>query len=512
LLPRNVVGEIYVASPGLARGYLGDAALTSRRFVEVSLPGEPTRRMYRTGDLGRLSTSGDLCFVGRVDKQVKIRGNRVELEEIEKVLADHPSVQRNVVTLQRSQHGVEQLVAHVELRRSIALLDQERSLYLYTLAQRPELARALDTLHTGAWPEYFLYDDHVRNYWARMSDAFADYQLALVDRENVAVAVGNAVPIAWNGEVDDLPQGWDDGLRRAFELREAGGKADTLMILAAVIAEEHQARGVSTLVLEAFKRLGAAHGLQRVVVPVRPTGAVTRPDLAFSDWCALRRDDGMPADHWLRSHERVGGRVLRISHQSQCIVAPVEAWERWAGTTFPASGDYRVPGALQPVSISLEEGVGRYYDPSVWMQHFYDGEYTWRPTDARALRTFVQEQLPPYMVPEHIRFIPEMPMAESGKIDERRLPAITIGSIEERSKVPPQTDVERALVRIWIEVLGVDDIGVLDDFYELGGHSIAAVRTLVKLQEELGVSIRLRDFFRERTIMGISRLIENRAS
>ncbi|HEU0052142.1 MAG TPA: amino acid adenylation domain-containing protein, partial [Longimicrobium sp.] len=86
------LGEISVHTPYLSRGYLNDAELTSARFVPNPLTGDPADRVYRTGDLGRYRPDGAVEPAGRVDGQVKVRGFRVELGEIEAALAKHPSV------------------------------------------------------------------------------------------------------------------------------------------------------------------------------------------------------------------------------------------------------------------------------------------------------------------------------------------------------------------------------------------------------------------------------------
>ena len=115
--PIGVVGELHVGGPGLARGYLGQPALTAERFVASPFG---AGRLYRTGDLARWRGDGNLELIGRIDHQVKIRGFRVELGEIEARLKAHPAVQDAVVIDVLRGEENRQLAAYVALRAGAA--------------------------------------------------------------------------------------------------------------------------------------------------------------------------------------------------------------------------------------------------------------------------------------------------------------------------------------------------------------------------------------------------------
>jgi amino acid adenylation domain-containing protein len=111
-VPVGVPGELFIAGAGVARGYLNNDALTTQRFLPEPFTSETEGRMYRTGDLARYLADGNIEFLGRTDHQIKIRGFRVELGEIEVVLGQHEDVDQAIVVAHKQPSGENQLVAY----------------------------------------------------------------------------------------------------------------------------------------------------------------------------------------------------------------------------------------------------------------------------------------------------------------------------------------------------------------------------------------------------------------
>lgn len=126
LVPVGVCGELYIGGAGVGRGYLHDPAQTADRFVPDPFSGKPGARLYRTGDLGRRLADGNLEFLGRVDHQVKVRGFRVELGEIEETLLQHNKVREAAVLT----GGGESLQAYVSSDSPSSLRSGELRSYL----------------------------------------------------------------------------------------------------------------------------------------------------------------------------------------------------------------------------------------------------------------------------------------------------------------------------------------------------------------------------------------------
>ncbi|MGK6317797.1 amino acid adenylation domain-containing protein, partial [Neorhizobium sp. DT-125] len=125
---------------------------------------------------------------------------------------------------------------------------------------------------------------------------------------------------------------------------------------------------------------------------------------------------------------------------------------------------------------------------------------------AEELRAHLAGRLPSYMVPAAVTFLDAMPLTVNGKLDRRALPDPEL--VSAHAYVAPRTETEAALAAIWQDVLGLDTVGVNDNFFEIGGHSLTAVRLTARLRQRLGHEVSLRALFDHPTVAGLAALID----
>jgi amino acid adenylation domain-containing protein len=202
-VPDGCVCEIYIGGPGVGRGYLNLSELTEQRFLPDPFAGNPMARLYRTGDRGVRRADGEIQFMGRTDRQVKIRGQRVELDEIGTVLSQHPRVDYAMATTHGSANEEKQLVA-------------------YILPKKDESAPHVDDLRTHllqSLPGYMIPTVFVRLH---------------------------QLPLSANGKCDSslLPQPVDDNLLERFPARKPGTQIEEKVLAIVRDLLEHDEIGV----------------------------------------------------------------------------------------------------------------------------------------------------------------------------------------------------------------------------------------------------------------------------
>ncbi|MGH3134971.1 MAG: GNAT family N-acetyltransferase [Gaiellaceae bacterium] len=231
-------------------------------------------------------------------------------------------------------------------------------------ADRPDLrARRFAELAGLTFPEYMNHNEPGDLYWDRLYTDFPDFQIGLVD-DGELLAESHAVPLPWDGTLEDLPAGWDEGFVRGMT---SDATATALMAIAISVAPARQGQRLSSRMIRSFTDNARSAGLGSVIAPVRPTWKERYPLIPMERYVEWRRGDGSHFDPWIRIHELVGGEILAASPESMTIRAPASEWEEWTGMRFPDDGDYVFPGGLAPLTV--RDGIGTHIEPNVWLLH-----------------------------------------------------------------------------------------------------------------------------------------------
>ncbi|WP_235191071.1 non-ribosomal peptide synthetase [Amycolatopsis rifamycinica] len=622
-VPPGVVGELYLAGSGLARGYLGRPGLTAERFVAD--PFGSGGRLYRTGDLVRWLPDGRLVFLGRADDQVKIRGYRIELGEIESVLAEHPAVGQSVVVAQDGR-----LIAY-----AVPSAGRDEEAELDHVGEWRELHENVFTeAASGGLEENFTgwnssYDgteiplEQMREWHAATIERIR----ALRPKRVLEIGVGSGLILSriapdaeeyWGVDLSEKAIG---NLRRELAAAPFASKVHLAARPAHDLGELPEFDTVIiNSVAQYFPSVGyLAEVLRTAAAHVRPGGVIFlgdirnlrslrafrtatelrhgRRDVAAVDqaiaregelvldpdfFTALDLDGFHDVDLWVKrgtAHNELTRHrydvVLRKTPKPAAAAEQVVPFESVgeldrllaahpsrlrvtgvpnarlsgelaavaalaggdAGTALSALDDrsgvdpedlhdlgerhgYRVyatltadEGALEVVFTTGEPTrIHRARPVRAALEALGNHPAGQRDTGAlvAALRAHVRDRLPQYMVPSAFVLLDRLPLLASGKLDRRALPspdrqAVTAGR-------PPRTPVEEVLCGLFAEVLDTSSIGVDDDFFALGGHSLMATRLVARLRAVFGVELQVRSVFETPTVAGLAALLATSGS
>lgn len=218
------------------------------------------------------------------------------------------------------------------------------------------------------WPTFMCQDPNEQQYWSLLETRFPEFQLMLCLAEEV-VAVGYAVPLYWDGTPEGLPGGWGDALAQGVNDVLQTQSVNCASALSVVVHPEHRRKGLGRLVLQAMCTTVSKQYLDDLIAPVRPSLKHYYPYTTIEEYITWQRSNGTPFDPWVRTHWCMGARILALAPASMQVTGTVSQWTEWTGISFPQSGEYLVPGALQPVAVDVSKDYGCYTDPNVWMHH-----------------------------------------------------------------------------------------------------------------------------------------------
>lgn len=238
------------------------------------------------------------------------------------------------------------------------------------LASRPDLLDA--ALGLGDVGGQFIYQgasgrmitgERFLRHWAR-------YFLIALDDDGVPMARALSVPLAFPAaDRAELPDhGWDQAIEWAAQDVMDGREPTALCALEVVIAPHLRGRGLAAPMLKALKARAAETGLRKLIVSVRPIGKEAEPAVPMPEYAARRREDGLLADRWLRTHERLGARVVKVCPFAVTLSGSLADWRAWTGVKLE-DGENFIPGGIAPVYASTAYDTATYVEPNVWMDH-----------------------------------------------------------------------------------------------------------------------------------------------
>jgi amino acid adenylation domain-containing protein/non-ribosomal peptide synthase protein (TIGR01720 family)/FkbM family methyltransferase len=552
LAPGGIPGELYIGGEGVGRGYLNGSEITAERFVPDQYGGSPGKRLYRTGDRVRWRQNGELEFLGRMDGQIKLRGYRVELGEIEHLLEEHPGVQQSAVMVREDDPGEQRLVAYfvpvghrniagnngasryrlpngwslahqnrneteylyreifenqiyfqhgIELQDDACVFDVGANIGMFTLFVSTRCSRGRIFAFEPI-PEIFeclksnveLCDTGIKIFPVGLSNEERTAEFTYYSRYSMMSGLSS-----YANAGEEL-----ETIQRTLRNQEEAGdqEAHELLIHAEKLLEGRFEARVKTCHLRRLSDVIREEGVQRI--------DVLKIDVQRAELDVLR---GIDAPDWqkirqivMEVHDGVGqkteGRLREIIRllEEKGFYACAEHYDELRGTdrwnlyASRKEEKERRSGALPVTTTGATNGSEKIQISS--------GELS-----SGELRGYLAAKLPDYMVPAAFVELERLPLMANGKLDRQALPKPE-DTTADGEYVGPRTLVEEILAGIWCEVLKVEQVGGESNFFELGGHSLLATQVISRIEAAFGVELPLRMLFESPTVAGLAEHLE----
>jgi amino acid adenylation domain-containing protein/non-ribosomal peptide synthase protein (TIGR01720 family) len=592
--PVGVPGEIYVGGVGVARGYLNRPELTAEKFIPDPFSREPGVRLYRTGDRARYLPDGNIEYLERIDHQVKLRGYRIELEEIEAQLEEHPAVRQAVVLAREDKAGSQRLVAY--------LVPQE--------SRRLEL-----------WPsvaEYFIYDDLL--YYAMTHDERRNrsYQEAInrAVKDKVVLDIGtgqDAILARFCVEAGARRVYAIELLAESFRKAKACiqrlGLEDRIILIHGDATRAQLPEKVDVCVSEIVGAIGGAEGASLIIndawrhlkdggvmIPARSLTQIAAVNLPVAKFLAQPGFTDLTAGYVEKIFAQVGHRfdlrlclkglttsdliseagifedldftgpvspeyqrelTLRITKDGRMdgflvwlqlhttpgeVIDILEQEHCWLPVYFPVfypgievskgdairaqvtatlcenklNPDYRVRGRLIRANGESADFdyTSHHYKPAHKQTPFYRSLFAEDAikvvshqsvsVKSQDLRAYLKERLPEYMIPAAFVTLEALPLTPNGKVNRRALPEPDNARPDLAAAfIAPRTPRERVLASIWSKALGLERVGIHDNFFDLGGDSMRIIQVVARANQA-GLRFTPTQLFKCPTIAGLA--------
>jgi amino acid adenylation domain-containing protein/non-ribosomal peptide synthase protein (TIGR01720 family)/FkbM family methyltransferase len=551
-VPVGVCGELLIGGAGLARGYLNHAALSAEKFVPDPFSGEWGGRLYRTGDLARYLPGGEIEFLGRLDHQIKIHGFRIELQEIETTLRQHPCIEAAKVVVNEHVPGDKQLVAYLVPDREAAFTVRQllrfQSSGQINGQRQYELPNGMAIVHKSKRETDFTYQEifndqiYLKHGITLKDDACvfdvganiglfslfvgqrckrasiyafepipSTFELLRLNTALYGLSVnlfkcglsnqaGEAIFTHYpylslmSGRYADFQQ--EREVVKSFESRQrSGDNTDTASEGEEIlddILEERLVGEQFACKLQTISDVIRSHEIQQIdllKIDVQKSEMDVFEGIAESDWAKIRQIV-------VEVHD-IDGRMDRVKEllERHGFDLTIEQEEMLTNTRLFDVYAVR-PETLReqstPASLdSLAQARPEWINPQQLLT---------------TLRSYVKDKLPEQMLPAAFVLLDAVPLTPNGKVDYQALPAPEHHNVDSRYQ-GPRTVVEEVLVEIWREVLRVEQVGIHDNFFELGGDSILSIQIIARANQK-GVRLSPRQLFQQQTIAALAQVAE----
>jgi len=549
LLATGVTGELHLGGAGLARGYLNRPDLTAEKFVPDSYSGEVGARLYRTGDLVRYSTNGHVQFMGRTDHQVKVRGYRVELGEIEAVLRGHEAVRDCVVTGHEDESGSRRLVAyvvgatdshaanngdangHYSLPNGMTVAHENKNEtdYLYSeIFQKQTYFRHGIGLRDGACvfdvgANIGLFTLFVTQHWKDLTvyafEPIPHIYTNLRRNADLADSSVKTLPVGLSNEEKTETFAFYPRYTMMSGISAYADAAQEVEVIKQYLRNEEQSgvAGASELLAQSDDLLAGRFEAKleqcrlRVLSDIIREEGVEHIDLLKVDVQRAELDvlQGISDEDWQRIEQAVmevhdveggatAGRIEEITAllKRHGFSVVVEQEDLLQGTdrynlyaVKHATNGHRLNGRKETL-----------FGPPPAVVTTKGEENAKFLIDE--LRRHLREQLPEYMMPSALVMLDKLPLTPHGKVDRKALPAPESagGRPEQSGAALPRTPHEELVANVWESVINVRPIGRDDNFFELGGHSLLATQVMSRIREVFQIDLPLRTLFEQPTV------------
>ena len=542
----GAAGELLIGGRGVVRGYHGRGSLTAQRFVPDPFSKEPGSRLYRTGDLVRFLGDGSPQFLGRIDHQLKLRGHRIELGEVEAALYRQPSVREAVVAAREDRPGEARLVAYVVAATNgagnLTEVSPEKRERLLAGRDSFRLPNGLDVAHLTSPQTHAIYreiytDDVYRRHGVVLEDGATVFDVGAniglftlfvhqhckdprvfafepipttfdvlstnvelfdlgVERFNIGISDREeTVPFTFYPEMAGLSGRFSEGDREATSsiirnwVERVSAERDVSRVenreIDSVVEEYLKAETFDCRV-RPLSSVIAEHGIEAIdLLKVDVEGAELQvlAGIAAEDWPKIRQV------------------VLEI--HSKELLEKATAMLEARGFELVADEFIAAEDQVDTVYMLYAVRPGERREP----------EPAKAPVTADTLRAALSAQLPEPMVPSDVVMLERLPLLPNGKVDRRALPAPHGGATARRTPfVPPGEGLEQQIADVWRRLLGVDEVSVHDNFFESGGNSLLLMQAHGRLREALGREVSLVELMRHPTVSSLARHLGNGGS